>query len=84
MTCEYCTLEERTARNQEWREGPQWEFDDCGTPLVVRIESEGSGYILYIEHTVDEWSDPPEWTAANVPITHCPWCGELLGKSVER
>ena len=83
MTCSYCNLKERNVRNQSWREGPLRIFSD-GERLNARIESDGDGYILYVEHPYDEWADEPEWVAANVPIRFCPWCGEPLGKAVKR
>lgn len=77
--CPYCTLKERNHRNQSWREGPLRIFSD-GERLNARIESDGGGYILYVEHPIDDFADDDraEWTAANVPITHCPWCGGAL------
>lgn len=83
MTCSYCNLKERNVRNQSWREGPLRIFYE-GERLNARIESDGGGFILYVEHPYDEWADIPEWVAVNVPISHCPWCGEPLGKAVKR
>lgn len=71
MACKHCSMRDIKRGNVTWTEGEPYEHPPFHSAY---IEEDHKGFWLHVE-------DGAEW--ANIPIYHCPWCGDELWGDAE-